>query len=176
MCSALESHTVTLRRHENSVNILCRGSDTIIAREANNSLKWGHRRWWDPFRKGGIIISRCSLNPLLGRCRGTFDVKAGLYVQLWWEQPTHHWGGNERDDINGDSYHLCHTHTHATWRLLAITWSFMSPWKSGPCSPEWKYSCCLSLSVLTLIDKAKPLILALPCLALGAGASRVEWD
>lgn len=68
------------------------------------------------------------------------------------------------------------THTRATWRLLAITWSFVSPWKSGPCSPEWKYSCCLSLSVLTLIDKAKPLILALPCLVLKVGASRVEWD
>lgn len=31
-------------------------------------------------------------------------------------------------------------------------------------------------SVLTLIDKAKPLIQALPCLVLGARASRVEWD
>lgn len=29
---------------------------------------------------------------------------------------------------------------------------------------------------LTLIDKAKPLIQALPCLVLGARASRVEWD
>lgn len=34
----------------------------------------------------------------------------------------------------------------------------------------------VSASVLTLIDKAKPLIRALPCLVLGAAASRVERD
>lgn len=34
----------------------------------------------------------------------------------------------------------------------------------------------VSPSILTLIDKAKPLILALPCLVLRAAASPVEWD
>lgn len=38
------------------------------------------------------------------------------------------------------------------------------------------YTAAIFPSVLTLIDTTKPLIRALPCLVLEAGASRVEWD
>lgn len=38
------------------------------------------------------------------------------------------------------------------------------------------YTAAIFPSVLALIDTAKPLIQALPCLVLEAGASSVEWD
>lgn len=104
-----------------------------------------------------------------------FDVKAGMILRSDGKGPTHHRGDKAYDDISRDSPHLSHTCSSE-----AITCGFHVPKQETITQPALcraGSAAAVFRSVPTLIDEAKPLIQALPCLVLRAGASgRLEPD